>query len=371
MTVPQSLLSDFFREAKTALLDLVIDSPRSFGEIRSLLLTIQISCLDRVIDRYNKENHGNSHLVTGPQVQSELRQLKRDKLDRLVREQMDEMNDAARLSFCRLVLFSECLQGGQRGLQAQMQLQASRAIQKSDIMEFCGICIAAVRLSNVRKHLERGMPLFEGMKHIPANRAVAPQQRLEQIQRIFFSSAPNEYTDDKVLIAIFDDMMLKLKAAIANATIAAEEVIFSDHDQGGFTRVVSVSFSEKNMDDHGRVIEEKAPSGQTMEQQTEEQQREQLRFAAQAAALQQEILGELLSMHEDEREMKLAKAKNVSDDFMKRALSIPAGAERVEFLRSIDSQTQRLMAMHKLWEGMLAAHGGKPPVMRHQQARNK
>ena len=81
-------------------------------------------------------------------------------------------------------------------------------------------------------------------------------------------------------------------------------------------------------------------------QQSEEEQKNQLRLASQAAVLQQEILGELLSLPEHERNNKLEEAEHVSQDFMQQVQTLPPGPERIEFLRSVDAPTSRLLAMH-------------------------
>jgi hypothetical protein len=83
--------------------------------------------------------------------------------------------------------------------------------------------------------------------------------------------------------------------------------------------------------------------------------------------LQQEILGELLNMCDEERDAKLKLAKQEADKFIQQAMQMPPGPERVSFLRSVDPETQKLMAMHKLWGNMLAANGGKPPTMRYNR----
>lgn len=69
------------------------------------------------------------------------------------------------------------------------------------------------------------------------------------------------------------------------------------------------------------------------------------------------------SLPEDRRTERLAYAEEVEKDFLANAMQLPAGPERIAFLRSVDPETQRLMVMRKLWHGMLAAHGGKPPKM--------
>jgi len=80
--------------------------------------------------------------------------------------------------------------------------------------------------------------------------------------------------------------------------------------------------------------------------------------------MQQEILGQLLSMDEQDRDANLQAAKEAHDAFLQGALELPMGPERVEYLRSVDPNTQRLLVMHKLWSSFLADNGGVAPTSR-------
>ena len=91
------------------------------------------------------------------------------------------------------------------------------------------------------------------------------------------------------------------------------------------------------------------------------------RLASEAALLQQTILGELLTLEEDERNLKLKEAAEVSREFMEEVMALPTGQERIDFLRGVDPTTSRQLAMHKLWAGMLQANGGQPPKMATQK----
>ena len=298
------------------------------------------------------------------------------------------MNEAARLAFCRLVLYSQCHADMPASTDTMMMI-TSGVMERSDILEFCGLCQTAVRLPNVQRHLRDGSALFDDkVANAPTKSAettMFPQKRLEAIQRHFlralgydpdhgtreiqriFFGASDEYADDKILMDTFRTLVSTMNSAITNATLHAQQRAFSDQDEGGVTRVVSVSYSEKLVDAaSGEAVEAAVPEGQRMEQQAEAQQQARLKVAREAAALQQEILGELLALRDEERAAKLAQAKQVADDVLKQAMELPAGAERIVFLRSVDSQTQRLMAMHKLWESMVASNGGKEPVIHHQ-----
>jgi hypothetical protein len=131
------------------------------------------------------------------------------------------------------------------------------------------------------------------------------------------------------------------------------------------TRVVSVIYSEKILSPDGREVSTTgAPTQESIVEQTEQQQLAQLQMARQAASLEQSILGELLILSEDDRQIQLNLARNAHEDFVRRAMEMPAGPERVLFLTSVDLDKQRLLVMHKIWANMLAENDGKPPVLR-------
>ena len=172
-----------------------------------------------------------------------------------------------------------------------------------------------------------------------------------------------------------------------HATIFAEPVSSSDD---GVTKVVAVHYSEKLIDaetgeelliitnnNHDgasprvetMVDAEREPQQSSMENPTaatstatsDTHRQHQLRLAQQASELQQEILGELLNLSDEERKAKLALAREASETLHQQLFTLPPGPERVAFLTSVDPTTQRLLAMYKLWEGVLAARGGEPP----------
>jgi hypothetical protein len=381
-SLPDPLLLAFFTQAKTELQNCKVSGASRMAEIRAVLLANQSACLGTVLNQYNRQN-GTSFTVD--QIQAQLKSLRAETVSLQVKLKLDEMNETARLAFCRLVLYSESSQHQDRSLRDQMQLEASQPMQRDEIMEFCALCNTALRLPNVRLHLEKGKSLFDDGEFPPV--PIDPPKRIEliqrmffralgydpdhgmaEIERIFFSERSSEFGDDKELMAVFADMLSKTKVVVTNATLIATEAAFSDHDDGGCTRVVSVQYSEKVIDSlTGQYVDEAeriAPSSLAMEQQTESQQRQQLRVASQAAALQQELLGQLLSMPDEEREERMSLAKEASDEFTRKILAISPGPDRIVFLQSVDERTQKELAMLKLWENMLASNEGKPPTIR-------
>jgi hypothetical protein len=302
---------------------------------------------------------------------------------------METMNENARLALCRLVLYSECDADSKDNKRNNLQDEGS--LDRSRLLEFIGLCQTAVKLECVKKHLEDGSKLFDDLPSPPEEELTAmkfPQTRLEKVQRliskavgwdpdfttqeirrIFFEPNSTEYSNDKEIMLLFQQLVAQMNTAVTYASLKATEQQFSDMDQGGVTRVVSVNYSEVTLNqDHlgeggtGRNVN--APRKESIDPSlTEEEQKRQIRLASEAARLQQELLEKLMNMPGNERNLKLEEAKSASDDFLKQVMALPAGRERITFLQSVDPHTQQLLAMHKLWTGMLAANGGKTPNM--------
>jgi len=362
----------------------------------------------------DNNNSGSSYNLE--EVQDKLRSLGQDCPDAEVKKAMDGMNETARLVFCRLVLEAEyrwqALEKMGDAVPRELRKKADGPFERSDIMEFLGLCCAMVKLSSVQDHLCDGTNLLDlggtikiekdekeeedsssiekrfiqvqgrldKMQHLLL-RAVGydPDYATEEVKRIFLTphqsgSGTSEYSQDTELHTTFEKTVAALSECATNAALHRKGGVekLSDHEEGGVTRVISVSHSEKIVEagawkeqiKHNAVGE--APKNESMEQQTEEEQMEQLRLAREAAALQQSILHELLTMSEKDRNANLQVAKEAHDEFLSSALKIPAGPERIQYLRNVDPNTQRLLVMHKLWSSMLEKNGGVPPTMHHQ-----
>jgi len=390
--VPEDLLLKFFRAAARDLEESNIQGPFTLADIRQLLLTNQLFCLEQVLVDSNDSAFAT---YTSAQVQDALKHLNATALQAETVSAMEDMNEAARLAFGRLVLHSECLRGGVGSEHATPRhLEANDPIPRSIWLEFCGLCSAACRLPAVQQFVWNGKALFPDTTTTTFSLPIQPTKdlplfRLDVIQRLFFKalgfdavhgmaelqrcffSNDSTFADDDELMGIFQGAVTRMNALLQqqSSNLTVNSIFMTDHDLGGVTRVVAVQYSEQIIDQHTGQQEQpnsttgRAVSRQTMEQQTAVQQQEQLQVARQAAALQQEILGELFAMPEPDRAAKLQQAANASADFMAAAVEIPAGPERIDFLRGVDPVTQRLMVMHKLWQGMLDKHGGEPPKM--------
>ena len=364
--VPSALLTCFF-EASTSALNKCQLGERdlqlfySLTDLRKQLLQIQKDCLDHVLASFDN--------VSMEDVQRVLRNLPQDVSDR-------EMNDAARLAFCRLVLHQECLWEEQ---ESGRHLISTGTIERGALFEFMTLCDTSIKLQEVSTHLREGNLLMgvEGgltTPQFPPKRMERIQRLLmsavgydpdfgtEEIKRIFFTpNTPSEFAGDRELEEHFGHLLNAMQLAIACANSSLPESTLSDQDEGGVTRVISVTYSEKEISSDTR--NEGQSIGAPRQQETERNHlRHDLKVARDAATLQQSILGNLLAMDEIERENTLKEAKLANDLFIKRALELPAGTTRVEFMQSIDFETQRRLLMHKIWAEMLQEHGGNVPT---------
>lgn len=372
-SIPSSLLSSFFREATKSLAEYTLDESdycvRSLSLLRKSLLQVQLRCLTQVVSDYPG--------VTVEQVQHALKDLGSvQHVDTNVEEAMNAMNDAARLAFCRLVLREECRWETTKS--PRTLNHGERPMIRSDLVEYAGLCNGVVRLTNVKKHLRDGSRLFDDLSS-ETPMTIFPQKRLERIQeqllraigfdvdygkkeinRYFFPKTGESV--DPELAHVLNRLSSNMSVAIMDASL--ESAALSDQDEGGVTRVVSVTYSEKVVSPDGRELSTTgAPTQESIVEQTEEQQLAQLRMARQAASLEQSIRSELLSLPEDDRQTQIELAKNAHEDFIRRAMEIPAGPERISFLTSMDSDTQRLLVMHKIWTNVLTENDGKPPIL--------
>lgn len=410
----------------------------TLGDGRKLLLNQQQSCLHRAVFAYQHQHqqHHNSNQpeVEVERVQERLAKLKQESdISPSLQNAMVTMDDAARLALCRLMMYSE-LQLEKKKMKKQSTdsssiveraLQTTGNLERSKLMEFIALCQTAVRWKQVQQHLQTGEPLFGGggstadtddgetvdtldqeINHSQLPSAMKfPQARLEHIQRcmsravgidpkfttselkrIFFdksTASSNEFSNDKEVLLCFEQLVSQMNVAVTNASLnSPEQLLLSDKDQGGFTRVVSVQYSEVNLGGQGKnqnsetdqeeddtnggamlsnntlswrnvsTVSTAAPRQELMQQEddlTDDQKKRQLRLASEAAKLQQTLLNELIQLPPQERNRQLERARQCSDIFLKQVATLPPGPERIVFLQSIDPETSRLLALHKLW----------------------
>jgi hypothetical protein len=409
----------------------------TLGDGRKLLLNQQQSCLHRAIFAYQQQQqqHHNSNQpqVQVERVQERLAKLKQESnISPSLQNSMATMDDAARIALFRLMLYSELQlekkkkkkQSTDSSSTVERELQTKGTLERSKLMEFIALCQTAVRWKQVQQHLQTGEALFSGgstpdtdddetrntldqeINHSQLPSAMKfPQARLEHIQRcmsravgidpkfvtselkrIFFdksTSSSNEFSNDKEVLLCFEQLVSQMNVAVTNASLnSPEQLLLSDKDQGGFTRVVSVQFSEVNLGGQGKyqnsdthqeeddsnvgtmlsnntlswrnvsTVSTAAPRQEFMQQQddlTDDEKKRQLRLASEATKLQQTLLIELIQLPQQERIQQLERARQCSDTFLKQVATLPTGPERIVFLQSIDPETSRLLALHKLW----------------------
>ena len=400
--VPPSLLISFFESATSSLnrhpdpsccglTTGPIYLPPSLDAQRKALLTLQVQSLQEAIARHNRERDPETDAVTLADAQ--------DALKSSNFAVARGMEDAARCALARAVLQAEIRWDDwarqqdsvedverSRGLKDESSVDSMSA---DSIKEFCALCCAAMNLPSVEEYLANGQDISFGSITTNANgdgehgdseqsKLTAPE-RMEYIhllllravgyrakfakasmQKMFF---PDEQdgNDSKCPDAELQESFGKFLTATATAANKAASVSFAPSSSqisalsDGQTRVISVQHSERTISGEAfggmsAATKDAGPLAQSMEEHDDERQRRQLAMARQAAALQQGLLNELRGMDEIEREKLLAEAKDAHLSFLKQVSELPIGEERLHYLQSIDCDTQRLLAIHKLWE---------------------
>eukprot|EP00537_Pseudo-nitzschia_pungens_P008427 CAMPEP_0172379026 /NCGR_PEP_ID=MMETSP1060-20121228/69718_1 /TAXON_ID=37318 /ORGANISM="Pseudo-nitzschia pungens, Strain cf. cingulata" /LENGTH=464 /DNA_ID=CAMNT_0013106759 /DNA_START=122 /DNA_END=1517 /DNA_ORIENTATION=- len=464
MTVPDDLLLAFFGESSSRLLEMdageamasasdknAVISFFGLDDCRRCVLDQQILVLKEVTDRYRDESSSDD--ITATRVQERLGRLQQEpNLSQELKGAMETMNDAARMAVCKLALYCEEGFVQTQSSTSSRTLQDEGRLDRTKLMEYFGLCQAALKLPCVTDFLVEinRDRIFDARQSdgdqtdetdetntsssamvfrvtdflVEINRdrifdarqsdgdqtdetdetntsssaMVFPQSRLEYVQRLLakaigwdpvfvtselrtiFVERPGEVDSDyydEPVVSLFqklvEEMMVAIRSASLQLRAKQDTELLNDLGKGGSTRVVSMQYSEFEVDQNGNRIESSqtnAPESTVDEREedlSEEEKKRQLRLASEAAILQQTILGELLSMSEEERTDKLNQAAKASRKFMEEAMALPPGQERVDFLRGMDATTARQLAMHKLWTGMLQANGGQPPKIVRQK----
>lgn len=368
--VPDDFLLTFFRESRRTLLELDCNSTLrnetwAPDQCRRCLLDKQRSVLNSILSQYNQESPRHTR-ISSDEIQQRLTAINKESVSMDLATAMAQNDEAARLTLCKLVLYSET----HREIPNQ-DLQSTGKLSRSKLMEYLALCQTAIKLDFVEKNLSDGSPLFDDIQEEakpPPTAMAFPQKRLEVIQqilaravglhpklvtseltRIFVdpaTAANNEYSSDEECRDIFRQLLSQMQTVVANASLNGPNL--SDKDQGGVTRVVSVQYSEV-----GNDTTNAPPQPLSIELPQQEQIR-QIRLASQAKSLQESLLQELESLSPEARRESLARAKQVSDEFLQEVMTLPPGPERIQFLQSVDPKKSRLMMMYKLW---ISVHG--------------
>jgi len=330
---------------------------------------------------------------------------------------MDDMNDGARTAFVRAVMKEEIQWvhvQEEKGLKTMNEIYMGRhlrtssdglgILERSKILEFCGICMAALRLDGMIPHLRYGTDIFENNNNNNDNNdnddkeeedkkmfASHVQMRLIGLQNMLFCAVGCHFefgaselkrimtvdvdeAADLDLYATLNSFFTAMQIAFTNAMLVGDNKRWKndplskkaddddDDDDDGVTRIISVQHSEKiihvkeggGFDDNNN--DNDAPSHNSMDEHQEDRQMKDLQMAKKAADLRQGILSELLAMDPAQRELELAHAQQNHNDFLAQAMQLPLGHERVAFLQNVDQRTQKLLIMHKLWNEYSQLH---------------
>jgi hypothetical protein len=378
--VPRDLILRFFEAAIRELDQLLFSSKHdeplaspNLHDCRRFVLDTQITVLASTVKQFNA--HYGTH-VTTEEVQQYLATLglqNSHSIDPTILDAMTQMEDSARSAVCRLALWSET----HRQDESSRELQKDGQVDRSKLLQFLALCQAAIQLPQVKAYLAEGTPLFDDLKISEKEEPTAmklPQARLERIQCLiskalgwdpkfiakelrsmfFVQDGASNFAQDPEVMTMFQTVMQKMSSAVATASLQASKHQLSDLEDGGVTRVVAVNFSDITpMVAYSRnpfSPYPTAPPKVTMNPHvTEDVQKRQIRIASEATRLQQDLLQELRNMTEEQRIRKLEEARVASENFVATTLSFPPGPERIAYLQSMDPQTSRLLAMHKLW----------------------
>jgi len=370
------------------------------GALASLSATYDSSCKE--VDNADKDKD-----PTGKQQQQQ----------QLLYQAMEEMNHTARLSFARLILTSECLRLGVVSFNDDIIMDATTItaarplktcrMMRHEMLEFCALCQAAIQLETVQAHIQDAGQVLEFLpattdsisgsdkRHQNAKNnqtiLLPPMKRLETMQRLLLQALGydadigltelarqvqmEDGNDDVELVQVIrQTTALLLEGVLGDTTTQGQKydnMLLSDQDQGGVTRVVSVQHSESivilggsndNDDNDGgqppsAMSSATAPISQSMRQIREEddendydeQQQRDLQMAREAAKLRASMVQELLQLNDLDRTELLERAQQALQTFQEDALQIPPGPKRIEFLRNMDAHTQKLLAMHRIW----------------------
>ena len=170
------------------------------------------------------------------------------------------------------------------------------------------------------------------------------------------ASIRDEYSADADVMKKLQTFQDAMKVAVQSA--AADDSKKWSKSNDGTTKVLSVSHKELDGD---------APPGINTVDNIDMNERAQvvnLAKAKQIAVLQQDILAQLLTWSEEERDEQLKFAKQTHDEFVSQVMSIESTEERTQFMLTVNPEVQRTLLVHKVWEDMCKTNGGKPPSIK-------
>mmetsp|Transcript_197 Transcript_197/g.296 ORF Transcript_197/g.296 Transcript_197/m.296 type:complete len:651 (-) Transcript_197:45-1997(-) len=371
--------------------------PVSLEEHRRLLLQEQLEALEDTIIRVKERKLTHVMNTSAEIVQEHLRSLGMKDFSKITSDtkiqqdllmNMSEMNHHARNAFVRSVLWSEMQwiktrEMDHARLQMVVNFETDRReslkrsndgipMDRKTVLEFCGLCNTAIRMEEVERYLKFGHEILDRIDNEEQEHDVARSQNLsvhqriillqqlmlcavgfepnfggQELHRIMSSDLSNDDELNNVIASYFINMQLFAKSVGEDEGITEG---LSDMKHGGVTKVVSVKYSEKFVDQDPSAGAYDAPNPATMEHNSDEKQWQELKLAAKAASMQKEILDELLDLDDAEREIRLQQARESHELFVQQCMSLAPGPERVAFLQNIQPEQQKILLIHKLWE---------------------
>jgi hypothetical protein len=422
--VPAALLQSFFEKATKELVALSWDgtlSPNSsmtLSDFRILILKTQQSALSSIVQDNRKvpststkdttaanavnaetpsQDEESDETITVEKVQEQLQNLE-SHVDFSTRLEgpLQNMTKAARQALARLVLQQELNHQQQQQQQQEHPFStklSSPPLTRTAIMDFCGLCQAAVQLEPVQEFLSSRYGPVRDDRHTlrlydtdVIGKFILPQERMQYIQKLYFQAlgyhadAANQQLQgliegDSELEQVFTDTIHQLRQALAVATMHMQQEELNDFEQGGVTRVVSVTHSHAMRDGISQNIGMVRSDQEDGDNDTNSNNNNNgnhndddvaVRMARDTAALEQTLLAQLLQMDSDERTSVLEQARVAHDELMTALSNLTTPSERVAYMTSstaISKDTRQLLLLHQIWQGLLDRNGGQPPKM--------
>lgn len=293
-------------------------------------------------------------------------------------------------------------------------LKTTGRMERDDILEFIGLCEVAVRLGDVQRYLAAGNSSGSSGRLFPdvplpeattLASSILPQDRLEfvqrlllraigydpahghgEIRRIFFDGThrTNEFSHDAELMDRFVNMSANMDAALTQATLRATLEAFGTSNDVTFVSSTSTrgtdgdarreapskesAISRDSARDAALLSSTPSIATLTMGARTAYPSHKEQILAQTTSKLHQEILGELLTMDEEERAARLEEARKAEQEQVRHG---PRNVAQVDDRSNSvlaptpednDDKTHRLLLMGRIWSTMLEQNEGHPPT---------
>ena len=280
-----------------------------------------------------------------------------------------ELNTAARATLARLVLH----------LPRPTAFADDTEDDRDTVwLEFCGLCQAVVTLEGTMEFLMHGnnnndvaTTPSSFAPHFPVQKF--PFQRMQSLQehcmavlgvdpavgrrQLALRVGTSDTDNDPVRLA-FAELSLTVQTILEQTS---QQVLMSE---GGTTRVIRVEHSLVGEGDETVATTARTES---MVRDSYDGGDDKITTAPYPATsqLEQALLGELLTMRDEVREERLLEASETAHRVLTKVQAMTSMEERVQYLTSLDADTQKSMAMKKVWDTrvLAASKDGQPPTI--------